>query len=187
MRFSALTLRVSPLVCLDRLSETRPSFLSSPLSPRLPAEDPGSHTANLSAGLGLAALDLTGLGTVDVVSGNPVSVVGGGRGDSRAGRFLDNLALSGSLLLSELPPLALLGEVRCDPDGVEEVDDADEAGQEEEVEEDAIFRGQCQLIPEITENPEGQGMGGHYIWGSKMLVSGSTTLTVPLKAWTVKK
>lgn len=145
------------------------------------------HTADLSAGLGLAALDLTGLGTVDVVSGNPVSVVGGGRGDSRAGGFLDNLALSGSLLLGEFAPLALLREVRCDPDGVEEIDDADKAGQKEEVEEDTIVRGQRQLIPEIAQNPAGLGVGGHYIWGSKMLVSGSTTLTVPLKAWTVKK
>ena len=32
---------------------------------------------------------------------------------------------------------ALLGEVGCDPDSVEEIDDADEAGEEEEVEEDA--------------------------------------------------
>lgn len=73
-----------------------------------------------------------------MVGGNPVSVVGGGRGDSGAGSFLDNLALGRGLLLAVLATLALLGEVGCDPDSVEEVDDTNEAGQEEEVEEDAI-------------------------------------------------
>jgi len=32
---------------------------------------------------------------------------------------------------------ALLGEVGCDPDGVEEIDNADKAGEKEEVEKDA--------------------------------------------------
>lgn len=76
-----------------------------------------------------------------MVGGDPVSVVGSGRGDSGAGSFLNNLALSRSLLLAGLATLALLGEVGSDPDSVEEVDDTDEAGQEEEVKEDATVHG----------------------------------------------
>lgn len=100
--------------------------------------------AGLRAGLGLAgALDLPGFRTVDVVGGNPVGVVGGSGGNGGAGAVLDTLgfgALSaaGGSLLTGLAALALLGEVRCNPDSVEEVDDADEASQKEEVEEDAI-------------------------------------------------
>lgn len=147
-----------------------PIFL--PLLPR-----PSSH-AGLRAGLGLAgALDLPGFRAVDVVGGNPVGVVGGSGGNGGAGAVLDTLGFGtlgapGGSLFASLAALALLGEVRCNPDSVEEVDNADEASQEEEVEEDAI-QGQLE---------QGADSGTTYIWGSKMLVSGSTTLTVPLKA-----
>lgn len=99
------------------------------------------HAVGLRAGLGLAALDLPGFRTVDVMGRNPVSVVGSGRGDSGARSVLDNLALSRSLLLARLATLALLGEVGSDPDSVEEVDDTDEASQEEEVEKDTRVHG----------------------------------------------
>lgn len=77
-----------------------------------------------------------------MVGGDPVSVVGGGRGNSRAGSFLNSSSLSalgraGGTLLGGLAALALLGEVGGDPDGVEEVDNSSKAGQEEKVEEDA--------------------------------------------------
>lgn len=121
-------------------------FSRPPTPPHLQAEESWLLAVDLRAGLGLAALDLPGLRTVDVVGGNPVSIVGGGRGDGGAGSFLDNLALGRGLLLAGLATLALLGEVGCDPDSVEEVDDTNEAGQEEEVEEDAIVHSRCQLM-----------------------------------------
>ena len=48
--------------------------------------------------------------------------------------------LFGCTTLCAITSAALLGEVGCDPDSVEEIDDADEAGEEEEVEEDATGR-----------------------------------------------
>lgn len=76
-----------------------------------------------------------------MVSGDPLGVVGSGRRDSRAAGSLNGSLLlggtSGLLELGTLSRTALLGEVGGDPDGVEEVDDAGEAGQEEEVQEEA--------------------------------------------------
>lgn len=146
---------------------------------------------SLGASLRLATLHLPGFGTVDVVSGNPVGVVCGGRGNGRAGGLLHDFALSRDLLLAGLACLALLGEVRRNPNGIEEVDNANEAGQEEEVKEDAaliVSKARHEtLTNETGAAGEGKGCSSAYIWGSKMLVSGSTTLTVPLKAWRVKK
>lgn len=97
---------------------------------------------DLDAGL-LAALDLARLRAVDVVGRNPVSVIGGSRGNGGAGGLLNSgslgtLSAAGGTLLAGLAALSLLGEVGCDPDGVEEVDGTTKASQEEEVEEDAI-------------------------------------------------
>lgn len=73
-----------------------------------------------------------------MVRGNPIRVVGRGRGNGRAGALLTTLSTlgAGSTLLASLAGLALLREVGSDPNGVEEVYNADEAGQEEEVQED---------------------------------------------------
>lgn len=89
-----------------------------------------------------AALDLAGLGAVDVVRGNPISIVGTGRRNrSAGGRLLGNRGLNAlgatvGALLAGLSGLALLGEVGSDPNGVEEVTGARDTGQQEEVEED---------------------------------------------------
>lgn len=96
----------------------------------------------LRAGLGLAALDLPGFRTVDVVGWNPLGVVGCCGCNSGAGAFIGRLSFgalsaTGGFLLARLATLALLREVGCDPDSVEEVGDTNKAGQEEEVEEDA--------------------------------------------------
>lgn len=114
-----------------------------------------------------------------MVGRNPVGVVGGSRRNGRAGAVLDTLGLralsaAGGSLLTGLAALPLLREVGRNPDGVKEVANADKASQEEEVEEDAI---------KVSQLPAtGADSGISYICGSKMLVSGSTTLTVPLKA-----
>lgn len=88
-----------------------------------------------------AAFDLAGLRAVDVVRGNPISVVGTGRRNrSAGGSLLGNWGLNAlglGALLAGLSGLALLGEVGSDPNGVEEVAGARDTGQQEEVEEDA--------------------------------------------------
>lgn len=73
-----------------------------------------------------------------MVSRDPIRVVGGRRGNGgAAGSFDGSLGLLRRRgLLRTLARLALLREVGRNPDGVEEVDDTNEAGQEEEVEED---------------------------------------------------
>jgi len=109
----------------------------------------------LRAGLGLAStLDLPRLGTSNVVGGDPVGVVGGGRGDGRArglidGRGFGALGAARGALLTGLAGLALLGEVGGDPDGVEEVHSTRGAGQEEEVQEET-GQGQGQSITRDT-------------------------------------
>jgi hypothetical protein len=96
----------------------------------------------LRTGLG-AAFDLPGLGAGDVVRGDPISVVSSGGGNSGAGGgLLGNLGLNAlgglSALLAGLSGrLALLGEVRSDPNSVEEVTSAGDTSKKEEVEEDA--------------------------------------------------
>lgn len=99
---------------------------------------------HLRTGLG-AALDLTGLGAGNVVRGNPISVVGSGRGSTGTGgrSFLSNLGLNAlrgrSALLAGLSSrLALLREVRSDPNSVEEVTSAGDTSKKEEVKEDAV-------------------------------------------------
>lgn len=90
-----------------------------------------------------AALDLAGLGAVDVVRGDPIGVVGAGRRNRSAGRRLlsnwglNALSATRGALLAGLSGLALLGEVGSDPNGVEEVTSARDTGKQEEVEEDA--------------------------------------------------
>lgn len=78
-----------------------------------------------------------------MVSRNPIGVVSGGRGNGTTGGFNGRcLFLLGCTrrLLGEvgLSGLALLREVRRDPNGVEEVDDTSETGKEDEVEEEAV-------------------------------------------------
>lgn len=86
-------------------------------------------------------------------------------------------------------PAAFLGlrEEGCDPGVVDEVDGAGEEGEEEEVEEDAVFVFCASVI--VSAMRGGIGWQGKvediYIWGSKILVSGSTTATVSLKAGSV--
>lgn len=88
-----------------------------------------------------------------MVSGDPLGVVGSGRRDSRAAGSLNGGLLlggtSGLLVLGTLCSTALLGEVGSDPDGVEEVDDARKASQEEEVEEKANDN-RVSLIPSTS-------------------------------------
>jgi len=97
---------------------------------------------HLRTGLG-AALHLPGLGAGDVVRRDPISVVRSGRGNSGAGRsLLGSLRLNAlrglSALLAGLSGrLALLGEVRSDPNGVEEVTGAGDTSKKEEVEKNA--------------------------------------------------
>jgi hypothetical protein len=140
-----------------------------------PSQSPQS--TGLHPGLGRPTLDLLLLGTADVMGRDPFGVVSGGRRSShvrsiswgigllRRGRLFDLGALSGP---------ALLREVGGDPNGVEEVDNAAETGQEEEVQEDAVDKS-------ARQKWKAEGIAeGAYICGSKMLVSGSTTLTVLL-------
>lgn len=95
----------------------------------------------LRTGLG-AALNLLGLGTGDVVGGDPIGVVGCGRRSSSAGGGLFgdrglNCTLRSTLFASLSAGFALLGEVRSDPDSVEEITGSNDTGEEEEVEENA--------------------------------------------------
>lgn len=96
---------------------------------------------HLRTGAG-TTLDLSGLGAVDVVRRNPISVVGGGTRDSStagsllSGLGLDTLRATLGALLTGLSRLALLGEVGGDPNGVEEVTGTRNTGEQEEVEED---------------------------------------------------
>ena len=85
-----------------------------------------------------AALDSARLLGLNVVSGNPLGIKGLAGGSS-IGIGAGALSLLRSLgaALSGTTGLALLGEVGGDPNVVEEVHDTDEAGEEEDVEEDA--------------------------------------------------
>lgn len=73
-----------------------------------------------------------------MVGGDPVGVVGSGRGNSgiRRGNIEISL-LDGDTGLLRLAATSFLGEVGGDPDGVEEVEDTSEEGKDEEIEEDA--------------------------------------------------
>lgn len=87
-----------------------------------------------------------------MVRGNPVSVVGSSGGNSGTGALLHGLGLgtlgtAGGSLLAGLAGLALLREVGSDPDGIEEVDDTGERGEEEEVQEDAAKR----IVSQLTK------------------------------------
>jgi len=98
---------------------------------------------NLCAGL-LAALDFTRLRTVDVVRGDPVGIISSSGGDGGARALLDRwglrtLSAASGTLLTSLATLTLLREVGSDPDSVEEVDGTTEAGQEEKVQENAVY------------------------------------------------
>jgi hypothetical protein len=116
------------------------------------------------------------------MSRNPLGIVSscGGNGCSTVcpsfGRV--DLLRARGLLGFTTPAPALLREVRRNPDSVEEVNDPSEEGKNEEVEEDAV-----QELALVNSQYE-HGNATH-TWGSKMLASGSTTLTVPLNAWTV--
>ena len=87
-----------------------------------------------------AALDSARLLGLDVVSGNPLGIKGlsGGSSVSVGARALSSLLSRLGAALGGTAGLALLGEVRGDPDIVEEVHDASEAGEKEDVEEDAV-------------------------------------------------
>src|SRR2546423_10992289 len=114
-------------ICLTRLSSSGFS-LASALGP------------------GRAALDSPCLRLLDMVSWDPFLVVRlrpGRHSGAISTRGWDAFvcgALFGYTTLCAITSAALLGEVGCDPDSVEEIDDADEAGEEEEVEEDANER-----------------------------------------------
>jgi len=88
-----------------------------------------------------------------------------------AGRFLGAFAA--------LASTALLGEEGADPGAVDEIACASEGSAKKKIKEDAVVGISDQLslwtVHYCTT----------YIWGSKMLVSASTTLTVSLKAWRV--
>ena len=90
-----------------------------------------------------AALDSPSLWTLDVVSWNPFLVVclrAGCHGwdvcASDWNTLISSTLLGGAALRAITTSATLLWEVWCDPDSVEEVNDADEAGKDEEVEED---------------------------------------------------
>ena len=90
--------------------------------------------------------------------GDGRSVDAGGRGDALVCCALFGGAAGGALLL---------GEVGNDPDGVEEVDDADEAGEDEEVEEDAgvVLVGGCLWL-------DGRGRFVEAVGGEKGVMEG---------------
>lgn len=94
----------------------------------------------LGTALGSCALDLARLGLLDVVGGNPFGVERG-RSASSSGFYRRNIrfGLLGSSRLLGLATLstALLREVWCNPDGVEEVHDTSKECEDEEVKEDA--------------------------------------------------
>ena len=100
---------------------------------------------SLCAALGpRGTLDLPGFRTVDVVSRDPIRVVGGSRRNCRAVRCLTDgggfaIFRCAGRLLGELRTLsrpALLREVRGNPNGVEEVANGTETGKEEDVKEE---------------------------------------------------
>lgn len=96
-----------------------------------------SNLDALSTGLGSGALDLTSLGLLDVVGGDPVRIVGGSGGNSGIRRRNIEVGLLDSdTSLLRLATTSLLGEVGGDPDGVEKVEDTGKEGEDEEVEED---------------------------------------------------
>ena len=93
----------------------------------------------------ISALDSLRLWSLDMVSRYPIFIVALSAGGHRwpvcpqGGRRFSGIDFLGAtrLLGSLATPGALLGEVRSDPNGVEEVTGARNTGQEEEVEEDA--------------------------------------------------
>jgi hypothetical protein len=74
--------------------------------------------------------------------------------------------------LSALAAAAGLWEERLNPGLVDKVECASEGAEEEEIEEDAAGNELALRFDERRVKA--------YIWGSKMLVAGSTMLTVPL-------
>jgi hypothetical protein len=89
-----------------------------------------------------AALDSTRLGTLDVVGGNPVLVIGLGAGGDSRGFVVrgdsNGFGLARCLLATSRRLTLLLREVWDNPDSVEEIADTHSACEEEEVEEEAI-------------------------------------------------
>jgi hypothetical protein len=134
-------------------------------------------------------LDTLGLRTVQVVLWDPALIVGllrictgcNSRSISTNNRNL--LIGRHSLLgaqrgalgaLAALASTLSLGEQGLDPGLVYEVNGSGEGGEEEKVQEDTVSE-----LAEVL----GEGLWSTNIWGSKMLVAGSTTLTVSLNAW----
>jgi hypothetical protein len=129
-----------------------------------------------------------------VGSGDPALVVrlcpagDGGSIGTHNGNLLSRVDLLGAArrLLRTLAALAaatLLGEKGGDPGVVDKVDGATKGSQEDDIEEDAR-KGKLVVA---QSGPAGLRSGIAYICGSKMLVGASTTVTVSLKAETVKK
>lgn len=93
----------------------------------------------LGTALGSCALDLARLGLLDVVRRNPFGVKRG-RSTSGSGVYRRNIfGFLGSSRLLGIASLstALLREVWCNPDSVEEVHDTSKEREDEEVKEDA--------------------------------------------------
>lgn len=95
-----------------------------------------------------ATLDSTRLGTLNVVGGNPILIVGLGAGGDSRGFVVrsgsDGVDLARCLLATSRRLTLLLREVWNNPDGVEEIADTNSACEEEEVEEEAIAGGKRQ-------------------------------------------
>jgi hypothetical protein len=86
---------------------------------------------------------LTRLRWLDVVRGDPVGIIGCRGGDSRGGigsRVNAFKLLGAASLFIEALALALLREVRCDPNTVDEIGDPSEESENKKVEEDAIVQ-----------------------------------------------
>lgn len=96
---------------------------------------------DLGTALGSCALDLARLGLLDVVSGNPFGVErarsAGGSGVYCSILRFGLLGSSGLLGIAALSTTALLREVWCNPNSVEEVNDTSKECEDEEVKEDA--------------------------------------------------
>lgn len=136
-----------------------------------------------------AAAHALGRRAIEVAGGDPALVKAtsvGAAGDSRAvganNRDLlggvDLLALTGGArgALAALAAAALLGEESGDPGVVDEVADAAEGGEEEEVEEDAVrFVLACAIYSHWQFL-----LGRPYICGSNQEMGASTMLTVSL-------
>lgn len=118
-----------------------------------------------------------------MVGGDPVLVIGLGAGGDSRGFVVrggsNGFDLARCLLATSRRLTLLLREVWDNPDGVEEIADTDSACEKEEVEEEAIAG--CKRLNQST------GEWETYSCGSKMVASGSTMETVPLKAGRVKK